>query len=65
MKYRNSLTTKKFYFVYNYIPSTTKIDIYAHLVFLFARDVRETLASVHSYLEDTVIYAEIFSVAAT
>lgn len=37
----------------------------AHLVFLLARDIRETLASVHSYFKDAVIDAEILSVAAT
>jgi hypothetical protein len=37
----------------------------AHLVFLLARDIRETLASVHSYLKDTVIDAEVLSVATT
>lgn len=36
-----------------------------HLVFFFARNVRKALASVHPYLEDAVIYAKIFSVAAT
>lgn len=36
-----------------------------YLVFLLARDVREALASVHPYLKDAVIYAEIFAVAAT
>jgi len=35
-----------------------------YLVFLFARDVRETLASVYPYFKDAVIDAEIFSVAA-
>lgn len=39
--------------------------MYTHLVFLLARDVCETLASVYPYLENAVIYAEIFSVAAT
>lgn len=37
----------------------------AYLVFLLARDIRETLASVHSYLKDAVIDAEILPVAAT
>jgi len=37
----------------------------AHLVFLLARDIRETLASVHSDLKDAVIDAEVLPVATT
>lgn len=38
---------------------------YIHLIFLLTRDIRETLAPVHSYLKDAVINVQVLPVATT